>query len=437
MKPPATSSPSQPAAAATSKGPRKQKQQKQQQKPEGGAAEAAQQREFVTDSILYAGAPVWALDWCPWPRGRPLPGPSEACDLLALSTHPKGLPRTRVGAQQRGPGTLQLWAVPHSAPAAAAAGGGGGASTSSAGQPSTSAAGVAAEEAATPAAGAAAALPRCLALLCHDGKLAWDLKWCPDASAFIRGGEAALASGTLGSSAAAAAQGSGGASSSGSSSSEQQPIELQGLLAAVLGDGSVQLYVVPAMHQLAAMGAAAKAGATPGSGAAAGEAAGAGVAAGEKLHSPMRPPSGGTEARRQQQQQEGGGNGEEGGTAAATGGEGAAAATGVAAGGGTGDEGVAHAVLPMAPPAGAAEGVGSGGADAPVTLDTAAAAGCAILDLRPAAIVSTGMLGGSLASCCCWSPEAPHHYLLIGCWDGHVAMCRLPTAASGGALGTA
>jgi hypothetical protein len=40
-------------------------------------------------------------------------------------------------------------------------------------------------------------------------------------------------------------------------------------------------------------------------------------------------------------------------------------------------------------------------------------------------------VGGSMASCCSWLPAAPHDQLLVGCWDGNVAIWQLPTTAGG------
>ncbi|GBF89613.1 hypothetical protein Rsub_02331 [Raphidocelis subcapitata] len=289
--------------------------QRPRQQPAGAAGGGGgQSREFATDSVLFAGGPVWAADWCPFPADRPRPGPSDACELLALGTHPKGLPRTRIASLQRGPGALQLWAVPHSAPAAAGAG-----------------AGAAAGAGAGAGAGAASA-PRCLALLQHGGRLAWDLKWCPDPSALVAGGGGALADAKL----AAPPDGGGGGRGGGGQ------LPLQGVLAAVLGDGSVQVYAVPAMHHLAA----------------------------------LRPPN-------QQQQQR-----RQAGDAGA-------------------DDDAARAAA------------------------AAAAAGCAVLDLPPVASLSPDAAAGSLASCCAWVPAAPHDLLLVGGWDGHVEVWRLPTAPGG------
>ncbi|KAF6259526.1 WD40-repeat-containing domain protein [Scenedesmus sp. NREL 46B-D3] len=42
-------------------------------------------------------------------------------------------------------------------------------------------------------------------------------------------------------------------------------------------------------------------------------------------------------------------------------------------------------------------------------------------------------IGGSMASCCSWLPAAPHDQLLVGCWDGNVAIWQLPTTAGGSA----
>ncbi len=105
------------------------------------------------DSVSFAGSLVWALDWCPLvtdaaPEQRPL----ELTEVLAVALHPKGQSRNAMGQALSGPGLIQLWAVPASALA-----------------PNSSAEGE----------------PRPLACLLHEGCLAWDLKWCPDARGFL------------------------------------------------------------------------------------------------------------------------------------------------------------------------------------------------------------------------------------------------------------
>jgi len=332
------------AAAATAPKPKPKPRHGKQaaSKPAAGAAE--QQREFVTDAVLYSGAPVWSLDWCPWPANRAPPAAADACDLLALSTHPPGLPRSRVGAPQHGPGALQLWAVPHSGPAAS--------------------------EAAVAA--SAEAMPRCLGLIQHGGRLAWDVKFCPDPSAVVVGGAAALADGVL---EAAANSGGGGGG---------EQLRLQGVLAAVLGDGSVQVYAVPAMHHLASL---AEAG------------AGASGAAPKQQQERMGQQQKSKQRRPKQQQQAD-----------------------------SADEAMPDADEQSEA---AAEGHTADASGSSSVAAAAAAAGCSVLDLKPVASLTPDQMGGSLASCCAWLPAAPHNCLLVGCWDGHVAVWRLPTEQGG------
>lgn len=73
----------------------------------------------------------------------------------------------------------------------------------------------------------AGGLPKLLALLWHEGKLAWDVKWCPDPAPYIT-----TSSNTT------------GASSGGSTA------PLQGLLAAALANGDVVVWGVPTIQHL-------------------------------------------------------------------------------------------------------------------------------------------------------------------------------------------
>lgn len=160
--------------------------------------EKAETHNFAVDSVLYAGAPVWTLDWCPLAAAEDAAaGPLNTVETLAVSTHPKGQRRNPIGLQHTGPGAVQLWAIP-----------------SSVGNPTI-----------------ASGLPQVLALLWHEGRLAWDVQWCPQPSAFIT-----VDSNTVGSK-----------QSNGSQSSR---IPLQGLLAAVLGNGDVVIWAVPTIQYL-------------------------------------------------------------------------------------------------------------------------------------------------------------------------------------------
>jgi general transcription factor 3C polypeptide 2 len=71
-------------------------------------------------------------------------------------------------------------------------------------------------------------LPQLLALLWHDGRLAWDVQWCPNPSHFIQPAS----------------------NSTGASSSSSSTVPLQGLLAAALGNGDVVVWGVPTIQCL-------------------------------------------------------------------------------------------------------------------------------------------------------------------------------------------
>jgi hypothetical protein len=70
-------------------------------------------------------------------------------------------------------------------------------------------------------------LHKLLALLWHEGKLAWDVKWCPDPSPYIT-----TSSNTTG------------------TSSNSSTVPLQGLLAAALANGDVVVWGVPTIQYL-------------------------------------------------------------------------------------------------------------------------------------------------------------------------------------------
>jgi general transcription factor 3C polypeptide 2 len=48
-----------------------------------------------------------------------------------------------------------------------------------------------------------------------------------------------------------------------------------------------------------------------------------------------------------------------------------------------------------------------------------------LLRLPPCATVSAAQLGGSCPSAIDWLQVAPHDLLLVGCWDGQVALVKL------------
>lgn len=57
------------------------------------------------DALLFAGGPVWAMEWCPTPDGVP------ATQYLALSCHRGMDERHHVNKTYTGPGLVQLWDV--------------------------------------------------------------------------------------------------------------------------------------------------------------------------------------------------------------------------------------------------------------------------------------------------------------------------------------
>jgi hypothetical protein len=64
---------------------------------------------FAVDSVLYAGAPVWALDWCPHPSPQDAAaGPLHTVETLAVATHPRSARRNPMNVAQQGPGAVQV-----------------------------------------------------------------------------------------------------------------------------------------------------------------------------------------------------------------------------------------------------------------------------------------------------------------------------------------
>jgi hypothetical protein len=123
---------------------------------------------YSIDSVLYVGGPAWRAHWCPLPPTAAALLPSaRPPEVLAVSVHPKTHQRNRMGRVLSGPGHIQLWSVPTT------------------GSPDTDPQG--------------APLPSVLAAIPHDGGVAWDIKWCPDPSAFLgqpgRGGSSSSSSG--------------------------------------------------------------------------------------------------------------------------------------------------------------------------------------------------------------------------------------------------
>jgi hypothetical protein len=251
-------------------------------------AEPPQQYTFNVDTVLYAGGPVWSTAWCPLHNSEDATaGPLQTVETLAVSTHPRTQRRNPIGMQHTGPGLVQLWGVPSSAESQLLPGG----------------------------------LPQLLALLWHDGRVCWDLAWCPDPSAFIPPSSNST--------------GSSSSSSTGGMPAAQQAVPLQGLLAAVLGNGDVIVWAVPTIAYLLEV------------------AEEAGVSA--------------ASAPQQQQQQ----------------------------------QDLQQPVQPLS------------------------------LQLTPLMQLPCSAVGGSMASCCSWLPATPHDQLLVGCWDGNVAIWQLPTTAGG------
>jgi hypothetical protein len=248
--------------------------------PAAAAAPAAASDD-ATDVLLHAGGPVWALDWCPAEvrvdegagagaaagpssSSRPPAAAAAAAEpkctqYLAVGCHPQDSPLHIIGRPLRGPNAVQIWEVHGLAGCSSAD---------------------------------SVPLPRMALALAHDGGVTWHCRWCPDPALADAPG-AAVPSGTL---------------------------PRLGLLAAALGDGSVQVWAVP--HP----------GAVP-------------------------------------------------------------------------------------PPA---------GAGAP-----------AVVRPLPVASLVAAQLGGSLPAVVDWLPSAPFDKLLVGCWDGSVAVLRLNPSAGGPAAATA
>lgn len=91
-----------PAAAQETDNDDDRQQQQQQEEP----AEAT----FAVDSVLFAGGPVWALDWAPAasPQDAAATGPLKAVETLAVATHPRSARRNPVNVAQQGPGVVQV-----------------------------------------------------------------------------------------------------------------------------------------------------------------------------------------------------------------------------------------------------------------------------------------------------------------------------------------
>lgn len=55
------------------------------------------------DMLLFAGGPVWAMEWCPTPDGAP------ASQYIALACHQGMDDQHYVNKMYTGPGLVQLW----------------------------------------------------------------------------------------------------------------------------------------------------------------------------------------------------------------------------------------------------------------------------------------------------------------------------------------
>ena len=184
--PPPTVAGDRPAGAGGKQKPAKRKRLQDPQPP--AAPPPATEEHHAVDCTFYAGGAVWSMDWCPYcptayshDAPNPQPQPSQkthpepgAHDLLAVSAHHKNHSRNKAGKTLTGTGAIQLWSVPIS--------------TSSSSNSSSM--------------DNQAPLPKLQALLLHEGKLAWDIKWCPNPSYYLTGNssssEVAGLSGTSG-----------------------------------------------------------------------------------------------------------------------------------------------------------------------------------------------------------------------------------------------
>jgi hypothetical protein len=145
----------QPAAAAAAQpAAKKRKHAGTATADENTADDAPQTITYSIDSVFYVGGTVWRTHWCPLPPAAAALLPSQRPpEVLAVAVHPKTHQRNRMGRALSGPGHIQLWCVP------------------TMGCPDTEPQG--------------APLPSCLAAIPHEGAVAWDIKWCPDPSAFL------------------------------------------------------------------------------------------------------------------------------------------------------------------------------------------------------------------------------------------------------------
>ncbi|GIM13821.1 hypothetical protein Vretimale_16874 [Volvox reticuliferus] len=430
----------------------------------------------VVDAVTFAGGPVWCADFCPPPRGVPLhafatvssidaianniaattTSPSAAntktlspvaaaateleapacigagdasatlgskarvtnpaslgpavVEYVAVGAHPPGNGTNLTNVALRGPGAVQLWALPH---------------------------GEAAPE-------CPMGLPRCAMLLVHDGRVTWDVRWCKspgcifqqqqqpprhtvqgcdqpappgrstDGSGGITSGDSVSGGGRCNGvdaghlPAGSAAGGGPGAAAAGGWA---QSLPVLGLLAIVIGDGSVIVAAVPEPSALAAGGSGRKSapGFTTREDAA--------MATAMESISPV-------DDREGKEDADDGCDGGDGpapmevvdGRGCAT----AAAASGKDGDGVAADTDATAADVSERPPL---RGKSPGPPPPLVRL------------VRPAVLLRREQMGGALASCCDWhmpDPRVGPPQLLVGCWDGSVALWRLPRGGSTG-----
>lgn len=304
----------------------------------GGSTTTRQEQQGAClDAVGYAGGLVWCADFCP---GMPEPpeagGPAPAGDnddeeweaeWVAVGVHARGHARNIVGTPLQAPGALQIWALPRGSAAVGAV--------------------------------VAAAVPRCELCIAHDGAVVWDAKWCPTASSLLARAAAATAA----------------------NGQQRSSLPLLGVLAMVVGDGSVQVCAVPDPRALPQRLQ------SP-----AGD-AGPSLGHGQDVATALTP--------LQQHHQERDATGRQGMDIDTD-----AAVPGTAAVGGQ-----TAAACPAPPP---------------------------LLRIRPAVHLTREQMGGSLPRCCIWQPSAAgpgpgsssgggsSQRLLVGCWDGTVAGWSVP-----------
>ena len=150
-----------------------------------------------SDVLLHAGGSVWALAWCPVTKeaeinmetrtNRKKVSDISTAMYLAVGCHPHGDLLHKMGQPLHGTNCIQIWEFPNLD---------------------------------TPSNEREASLPRMVLGIGHDGRVIWNLSWCPDPSLMdaVESSEATCRTNLL---------------------------PRLGLLAAVVGDGTVQVWAVP------------------------------------------------------------------------------------------------------------------------------------------------------------------------------------------------